>query len=153
MKLPAVCMAIAFLAGPAVAVADDLEDAVQSLKDAAAKKDAPLVKKLAESIHPMTCEILSEAPPKDADEKKIWEERVAYAKSAQLYVESALAGTAVQSPPAVMVDLISTLEQENPKSKYLDEIYGPYLVALNKTGRRSENPSHRRKGPGELSRK
>ena len=67
----------------------------------------------------MTCEILSEAPPRDADEKKIWEERVAYAKSAQLYVESALAGTAVQSPPAVMADLISTLEQENPKSKYL----------------------------------
>ena len=43
MKLPALGMAIAFLVGPAVAVADDLEDAVQSLKDAAAKKDAPLV--------------------------------------------------------------------------------------------------------------
>jgi len=133
-------MAIAFLAGPAVAVADDLEDAVQNLKDAAAKKDAALVKKLAESIHPMTCEILSEAQPKDADEKKIWEERVAYAKSAQLYVESALAGTAAQSSPAVMVELISTLEQENPKSKYLDEIYGPYLVALNKTGSAAKIP-------------
>ena len=140
MKLPAVCMALAFLAGPAVAVADDLEDAVQSLKDAAAKKDAPLVKKLAESIHPMTCEILSEAPPKDADEKKIWEERVAYAKSAQLYVESALAHTAIQSAPAAMVDLISALEQENPKSKYLDEAYGPYLVALNKTGAGAKIP-------------
>ena len=60
MKLPALGMAIAFLVGPAVAVADDLEDAVQSLKDAAAKKDAPLVKKLAETIHPMTCSARSE---------------------------------------------------------------------------------------------
>ena len=51
MKLPAVCMAIAFLAGPAVAVADDLEDAVQSLKDAAAKKDATFGEK-AGGIHP-----------------------------------------------------------------------------------------------------
>jgi tetratricopeptide (TPR) repeat protein len=89
----------------------------------------------------MTCEILSETAPKDADEKKIWDERVAYAKSAQLYVESALAGTALQSQPAVMVELISALEQENPKSKYLDEAYGPYLVALNKTGSGSKIPA------------
>jgi tetratricopeptide (TPR) repeat protein len=134
-------MAIAFLVGPAVAVADDLEDAIQNLKDAAAKKDAALVKKLADTIYPMTCEILSETAPKDADEKKIWDERVAYAKGAELYVESALAGTALQSPPAVMVDLISTLEQENPKSKYLDEAYGPYLVALNKTGSGAKIPA------------
>ena len=58
-----------------------------------------------------------------------------------MYVESALAGTAIQSPPAVMVDLISALEQENPKSKYLDEIYGPYLVALNKTGAGAKIPA------------
>jgi hypothetical protein len=134
-------MAVAFIVGPAVAVADDLEDAIQNLKDAAAKKDAALVKKLAESIYPMTCEILAETAPKDADEKKIWDERIAYAKGAEAYVESALAGTALQSPPAVMVDLISTLEQENPKSKYLDEAYGPYLVALNKTGSGAKIPA------------
>jgi len=44
MKLSALGMAIVLLAGPAVAVADDLEDAVQSLKDAAAKKDVDAVK-------------------------------------------------------------------------------------------------------------
>jgi tetratricopeptide (TPR) repeat protein len=141
MKLPALSMAIVLLVGPAVAVADDLEDAVQSLKDAAAKKDAVLVKKLAETIYPMTCEILAETAPKDADEKKIWDERIAYAKSAEVYVESALAGTAVQSPPAVLVDLIGTLEQQNPKSKYLDSAYGPYLVALDKTGAKAKIPT------------
>src|ERR1039457_878061 len=85
MKLPAFAMAIAFLAGPVVAVADDLEDAVQSLKDAAAKKDVDAVKKLAATIHPMTSEIVAEAAPQGADEKKAWEERVAYAKNAEVY--------------------------------------------------------------------
>ena len=150
MKLPALGMAIVLLVGPAVAVADDLEDAVQSLKDAAAKKDAVLVKKLAETIYPMTCEILAETAPKDAEEKKIWDERIAYAKNAEVYVESALAGTAIQSPPAVLVDLIATLEQQNPKSKYLDAAYGPYLVALEQDRGKGENSRHRRKGAGEF---
>ena len=57
-----------------------------------------------------------------------------------MYVESALAGTAIQSPPAVMVDLIVALEQKNPKSKYLDEAYGPYLVALEQDRGRGEDP-------------
>src|SRR6478752_8615659 len=109
MKLPALGLAIVLLAGPVVAVADELEDAIQGLKDAVAAKNAAEVKKLAATIHPMTCEIVSEAAPQSADEKKIWEERVAYAKNAQVYVESALAGTALVSPPAVMVDLLSNL--------------------------------------------
>ena len=141
MKLPALGVALMLLVGPVVAVADDLEDAVQSLKDAAAKKDADSVKKLAATIYPLTCEIASEPAPKDADEKKVWEERVAYAKNAESYVESVLASTALQSPPAVLVDLISTLEQQNPKSKYLDEAYGPYLVALEKTGAKAKIPA------------
>ena len=141
MKLPALGVALALLVGPVVAVADDLEDAIQNLKDAAAKKDAALVKKLAETIYPMTSEIVAEAAPQGADEKKAWEDRVAYAKSSQLYVESALAGTAVQSPPDVMVDLVATLEQHNPKSKYLDAVYGQYLVALDKTGAKAKIPA------------
>jgi tetratricopeptide (TPR) repeat protein len=131
-------MAIVLLVGPAVALADELEDAIQNLKDAVAKKDAPVVKKLSETIHGMTCEVLAEAAPQAADEKKVWEERIKYAKNADLYVESALAGTALQSPPAVLVDLVSMLEQQNPKSKYLDEAYGPYLVALDKTGAKAK---------------
>jgi tetratricopeptide (TPR) repeat protein len=141
MKLPALGLAIVLLAGPVVAVADELEDAIQCLKDAVASKNAAEVKKLAATIHPMTCEIVSEAAPQSADEKKIWEERVAYAKNAQTYMESALAGTALVSPPAVLVDLISTLEQYNPKSKYLGAAYGQYLVALNGTGAGTKIPA------------
>jgi hypothetical protein len=146
MKLPALGLAIVLLAGPVVA--DELEDAIQCLKEAVASKDVAEVKKLAATIHPMTCEILSEPAPKDADEKKIWEEKTAYAKNAQSYMESALAGTALASPPAVLVDLISTLEQYNPKSKYLDSAYGPYMVALNKTGAATKIPAIAEKALG-----
>jgi tetratricopeptide (TPR) repeat protein len=40
-----------------------------------------------------------------------------------------------------MVDLIATLEQQNPKSKYLNQAYGPYLVALEKTGGKAKIPA------------
>ena len=144
MKLPVLGMAIMFLAGPAVAVADDLEDAVQSLKDAVAKKDVDAVKKLAATIRPMTAEILAVAAPAaaaDSDERKDWESRNAYAKSSQLYVESAFYTVALGAEPAVTVDLIATLEQQNPKSKYLNQAYGPYLVALDKTGYKAKIPA------------
>jgi hypothetical protein len=146
MKLPVLGLAIVFLAGPAVAVADDLEDAVQSLKDAVAKKDVDAVKKLAATIRPMTAAIAAEAAPQGADEKKDWEARAAYGKSTQLYVESAFYTVAVQSEPAVMVDLIATLEQQNPKSKYLNQAYGAYLVALDKTGAGAKIPAIAEKG-------
>jgi hypothetical protein len=141
MKLPALGMAMILLAGPAVAVADDLEDAVQSLKEAAAKKDVDAIKKLVATIRPLTSAIVAEAAPQDADEKKAWAEHVAYAKNADVYVESVYYTVAVESVPAVMVDLISTLEQQNPKSKYLNQAYGPYLVALSKTGAAAKIPA------------
>jgi tetratricopeptide (TPR) repeat protein len=129
------------MAGPIAAVAGDLEDAVQSMKDATAKKDVAEVKKLAATIHEMTCELIMAPAPADAEEKKVWEERVQYAKGVDVYVEGAIYATAVQSPPAVLIDLVNTLEQQNPKSKFLDEAYGSYLVALNKTGAAAKIPA------------
>jgi hypothetical protein len=145
MKLPVLGLAIVFLAGPAVAIADDLETAVQGLKDAVAKKDAEAVKKLAATIRPLTAAIVAEAAPDGDDEKKNWEARVAYAKSSQVYVESAFYTVALDSEPAVTVDLIAALEQQNPKSKYLDQAYGAYLVALDKTGQKAKMPAIARK--------
>ena len=133
MKLRALGVALMLFVGPAVAVADGLEDAVQSLKEAAAKNDVDAVKKLAATIRPMTAKIVSEPAPKSADEKKAWEERVAHAKSAQSYVESVFYTLSVDASPEVVVDLISILEQQNPKSKYLNDAYGSYLAALSKT--------------------
>ena len=141
MKLPGLCIAILLLAGPVVAGTDKLEDAFQLLKTAVENKDAAQVKTLVMDIYPLTCEVAMSAAPEDADEKEAWTTRVSNAKSIELYAEYALYRTAIQSPPAVTVDLISTLEQQNPKSKYLDGAYGSYLVALNKTGAVAKIPA------------
>ncbi len=45
------------------------------------------------------------------------------------------------SKPAERVDFIVTLEQQNPCSKYLDQAYGSYLLALNQTGAASKIPA------------
>jgi hypothetical protein len=137
-------MAVVLLAGPAVA--DKLDDSFQSLKDAVGKKDAAQVKTLVTELNPMVKQALAAPAPSSEEDKKTWADHIAYVKSIDEYCEYALYATAVQSPPAEMVDLISTLEQENPKSKYLDQAYGPYLVALNKTGAASKIPAIASKG-------
>lgn len=140
MRLPGVCIAILLFAGPVVADNDKLDDTFQLLKTAVASKDAAQVKKLVMDIYPLTCEVTMSTAPKDDDEKAAWTDRVAYAKNIELYAEYALFATAIQSPAAVTVDLISALEQQNPKSKYLNDAYLPYMVALNKTGAAAKIP-------------
>ncbi|HLK68755.1 MAG TPA: hypothetical protein VKU19_35235 [Bryobacteraceae bacterium] len=134
MKLSGLCVTVLLLAGPAGAAADKLEDTYQLLQTAVASKDAAQVKKLVADLYPLTCEITMSTAPQDPDEKEAWSNKVSYAKSIELYGEYALFATAIQSTPAVTVDLIATLEQQNPKSKYLAEAYGPYLAALSRTG-------------------
>ncbi len=134
-------LAIVLFAGPAVAAADDLEEALQSLKAAEAKKDVVQVKKLVGEIHEMTCETMATPAPQNADEKEAWTSRVDYAKSVQLYAEGTLWTTAAHAPPATLVELVSTLEQLNPKSKYLSDAYGPYILALHQTGAASKIPA------------
>jgi hypothetical protein len=133
VKLPALSLAILFLAGPAVA-AGSLDDAMVALKDAVEKKDPAQVKKLAVETYPMAAQAIAEPAPKDPDEKTAWTSHIEFAKSVQEYCEYALDVIAVQSPVESQVDLFSTLEQLNPKSKYLDQAYVYYLAALEKTG-------------------
>lgn len=141
MKLPVLAMTVVLLAGPAVAVADKMDDTFQSLKDAVAKKDAAEVKKLVAELNPLVQEVTAAPAPSDAEEKQAWTNRVAYAKSIAEYSEYALSATAVQSPPAVTVDLIATLEQQNPASKYMDQAYTAYFLALNQTGAAAKIPA------------
>jgi tetratricopeptide (TPR) repeat protein len=62
-------------------------------------------------------------------------------KSVGEYAEYALYAVSVGATPATVVDLISTLEQQNPKSKYLEGAYAPYLVALNQAGSAAKIPA------------
>ena len=79
--------------------------------------------------------------PEDESEKEAWNNRIIYVKQIEEHSEYALYSTAIQSPPAAMLDLLSALEQQNPKSKYLDEAYGPYCAAMSKTGASSWIPA------------
>lgn len=116
----------------------DIEGSLRELKEAVEKKDPANVKKLATEVSVQAREAFSEAVPANASEKDAWKSRIDRAKDLDLYTEYALYATAVQAEPAVMVDLLATLEKQNPKSKYLEDAYAPYFVALTKSGAASK---------------
>lgn len=141
MKLSVLGMTVVLLAGPAVAVADKLDDTFQSLKDAVAKKDAEQVKKLVADLEPLVKEAMATPAPADADQKQTWTNHQTYVKSVAEYSDYALFATALASPPAEQVTFLQLLEKQNPSSKYLDQAYGQYLVALNQTGAAAKIPA------------
>ena len=137
-------LVVAFLLGTgSAAVAADLDSSYQALKDAQAKKDPAEVKKAAADAYAAGKEVAAEAAPQStaADDQDAWKKRVAYGKEVEEAAEYALYATAIQAQPAEMVDLMSTLEQQNPKSKYLDQGYAVYLYALAKTGAEAKVPA------------
>jgi tetratricopeptide (TPR) repeat protein len=124
-----------------LAVAGDLDEAYERLKVAQSKNDAASVKKLAAEVHTIAARILAAPVAPGDSESDEWTDRMANARSADLFSEYALYATAVQSEPPTLVDLVSTLESQNPKSKYLDAAYGPYLIALSRSGSAAKVPS------------
>lgn len=134
MKLRFVAALGAVLMMGPVMAADELEDATQGLKDAVARKDPAQVKKLATDAYAMADKIIKSPAPASEVEKDDWNRRVAAAKELDLFADYSLYATAVQAQPAETVDLLSTLEQLSPKSKYMDEGYERYLYALHQTG-------------------
>ena len=131
MTLSALGVALVLLTNPVVT--SDLEDAFQGLKQAEARKDPTLVKKLATELYASADKVICAPAPRGDTEKEDWANQVAYAKQVQLYSEYALYAAAIQASPEVAVDLMATLEQENAKSKYLDQGYGLYLRMLHET--------------------
>lgn len=146
MKLSSLVVVFLLLAGSAVAVAADLEDTLQSLKQAAAQKNVAEVKKLAAQAHSLAAEMYNTPAPQSDEGKEAWNSRVAYAKSLDEQIAYVLYTTAVQSPPAELAELMAQLEQQSPKSQYLDAGYGQYLVALTKTGSSAKAVAAAQKG-------
>lgn len=140
MKFSVFGIAMLLLAGTA-APAADINETYQKLQQAVAQKDATQVKKLALEIYPQVTELLATPAPAAAEDKEAWTSQMAWGKSVAAYAEYSLSATAVVSEPATTVDLIATLEGMNPKSKYLDEAYAPYFLALNKTGASAKVPA------------
>jgi hypothetical protein len=128
-------------AGPIVVDSDDLEASFESLKQAEALNDPSLIKQRAVETCDLAREIIFLAPPESDFEKEIWKQQVERAGSIELYTEYALYTAAIQNPPAIAADLLTTLEQQNPKSKYLDEGYPRYFLALTQTGAGAKIPA------------
>ncbi len=141
MKLLTLSFAVVFSATLLPAAPLDIEASLRELKNGVEKKDPAAVKKLAAEISAQAREAAAEAAPADESEKEAWTSRVARARDLDLYTEYALYATAVQAEPAATVDLLATLEKQNPKSKYLEDAYGPYFVALTKSGAAAKVPA------------
>ena len=140
MKLLVMSVMVVLAAAGAVGRAQELEATYQSLKDAEAKGDTAAVKKFAAETSALARKTEAEPAPADPDEKEAWTARVAYAKDVDAQTEYALYEVALKSPPPAMADLLSTLEEQNPKCKYLDEAYGSYLYALSQSGGTAKIP-------------
>jgi tetratricopeptide (TPR) repeat protein len=141
MKLLTLSLAAILSASLLPAAPFDIESSLGDLKSAVEKKDPATVKKLATELSTEARGAAAEAAPADAAEKEAWQSRIDRAKEVDLYAEYALYATAVQSEPAVMVDLLATLEQQNPKSKYLEDAYRAYFAALTKSGSAAKIPA------------
>jgi hypothetical protein len=140
MKLTLLLGAVFLLSGAVIAAEADLESSYTALQGAVQKNDATQVKKLAAETSTLARQAAKEEAPDTEEAKKDWETRIARAKDIDAFTEYALYATAVQSSAETTIDLIATLELQNPKSKYLEEAYAPYFVALTKTGAAAKIP-------------
>ncbi len=122
MRVSALSVALLLFAGAGLALAEDLEDSFTAIKQAESAKDAAKVKQLAASIH-AAAEKIENAPAAEVTDKEAHQAQVDRAKEIDTYGEYALFAVAVQlrGQQAVATDLISTLEKQNPKSKYMEE--------------------------------
>ena len=132
-------LGVLLVGGPVAALAQTTDEAFAALKAAEAKKDAALVKKLAAQTHALVAEELQVPQPEGADMLTAWKERLAWARDVDSFSEYALYSVSIPAAPAVAVDLLQTLEKQNPKSKYLDDGgYARYFTALSQAGQAAQ---------------
>jgi len=143
--LAVLTFAVLFVLDPKTA--EDMEKSYQSLKEAQAQKDADQVKRLAAETCALARQVATVPAPDNDEEKAAWKDRVNYAREVELETEYALAVTAaVATKPEVTIDLLAALEKQNPKSKYLEDSYSRYMLALNQTGAAAKIPAIAEKG-------
>jgi tetratricopeptide (TPR) repeat protein len=113
----------------------EMENSYTSLQEALKKKDVAEVKRLATETSKYARQLVAEPKPTNADDVEQWTAIVAHSKEVDAYTEYALFASAVGGTPAQAIDLLTTLETQNPKSRYLDEGgYTRYFQALSQSG-------------------
>jgi tetratricopeptide (TPR) repeat protein len=137
------CFSLVFLlsAGPMKSDPEDLENAFKSLQQAESTKDAAEIKRLSVLTAKLAREFIASPAPEGDEAKEIRTKRLAWARDIEVHTEYSLYATALTAAPAVAIDLFATLEQLNPKSKYMDIAYGSYFSALAKTGAAAKIPA------------
>jgi hypothetical protein len=111
------------------AFADELDDNYDAIKQAEQKKDPDQVTKLALQTSKSAKAEAARPQPSDPSEVEQWKKRVEFAKEVEDFAEYSLATTAIANP-SKSVELVDTLIQINPKSKYLGLCASTYLEAL-----------------------
>jgi hypothetical protein len=118
-----------FLLPASSAFADELDDNYDAIKQAEQKKDPDQVTKLALQTSKSAKAEAARPQPSDPSEVDNWKKRVEFAKEVENFAEYSLATTAIANP-SKSVELVDTLIQINPKSKYLGLCASTYLEAL-----------------------
>jgi len=110
----------------------DMEVAWAALKAAEGKEDIALVKKWSARTSEAARKVVAsmKAPANDDDKQQL-----SHAKDVDAYSEYALYVLALKlKEPKDTIDLIETLEHQNPKSQYLPVAADSYFEALDKAG-------------------
>jgi len=135
MRIRFLILSTLMSAGLFLTSADTMDDSLQSLKDAVAKKDAAQIKTLATQTYDEASKVAAGPAETEIDKDKVNE-----AKETQNYVEYALYTSAIEAETPTKIDLFQTLEQVNPKSKFLEDGYLYYFQALTDAGDAAKVP-------------
>jgi len=141
MRFRFLILATLMSAGFILAVGDTMDDSLQSLKDAVAKKDVAQVKTLSAQVYDEASKIASGPTETEIDKEKVKE-----GQEVKDYVEYALYNSTLEADNAAKIDLFATLQQLNPKSKYLEDGYTYYFAALTAAGDSAKIPALAEKG-------
>lgn len=121
-------LTVLFMACATVPAQDELQTTSDSLRAAVDGKKGPAeIKRLAITAMNLAKKQMGPAPA-DAD-KENWDAHVKYAQGVSEYAEYALYSASIGAPTATAIDMISTLESENSKSKYLNQ--DAYMMVAN----------------------
>ncbi|HXN45298.1 MAG TPA: hypothetical protein VN893_01580 [Bryobacteraceae bacterium] len=145
MRLAVLGFAVILCAGSGFAAAEDLDSAFTDFKQVEAQKDAGKLIESAVATYALARKAAEATAPEGVD-KEAWDTTVANAKAIEVHIEYAVLTAALAGPTATTVDLLSTLEKLNPKSKYLDDAYANYMDALRKTNATAKMPGVAEKG-------
>lgn len=128
------------LAVGTAAFADELDDAYAAMQTAAKGDDTAQIKKTALDLCAAVKKYSASPAPENPVEKEEFTKRVEWGKSIQVEAEYAIYAAALKSPAETKIDLLTALEEENPKSRYMELGYSVLLGALTEAGQSAKGP-------------